>query len=72
MRLIPLPANAGFNTTLTTDSAMLQQLQQLQAEYPVPWEAKDYDASWLGNRLGSWSSSQPRSRSPACCPRRGA
>ena len=40
-----------FNTTLETDSAMFEQLQALQKSYPVPWDAADMDASWLGNRL---------------------
>jgi hypothetical protein len=25
--------------------------RRVNSEYPIPWEDKDMDASWLGNRL---------------------
>ena len=50
----PLNYTGGwFNTTLSPDvgGAMLAQLQQLQRDYPVPWEPKDMDATWLGKLI---------------------
>eukprot|EP01050_Picozoa_sp_SAG11_P002500 SAG11_NODE_128_length_15542_cov_6.432105_2_plen_645_part_00 len=46
-----MPQGGWFNTSLRTDSAMGEQLAALQAEFDVPWDETDMDASWLGNRL---------------------
>jgi len=40
-----------FNSSVVLSAALRALLVQQQAEHPVPWEAGDMDAPWLGNRL---------------------